>query len=316
MTTALLTALALSIGLGYFGWLIQKQIWSGAKSPSSPVEYGRKFGGYLFIAASISGGNLFIRNEFSEALIKFAIILVLFLTFGFAVGWLYGFIKKSKVSASIDIESDAESKKSSLQKFPFQRKAILTNICVALVVAIAAYAFFNASSGNGKSEGSDKSKWIPFSNIHVPSYRHLEVNGKFNYYDELSIIKSGSNTYGFIGSDTAEQGSDGRNFVKQKVEADCSVPKFRRIESYVYTGNLEKGLGNLIEEDKNFQKTIATTMLAEAKDYVHNGGWTSREDAMKQIQTYSTTPYDDTNKYGHMVGWAKRDLAILNWLCN
>lgn len=316
MTTALLTALALSIGLGYFGWLVQKQIWDGTKLPSTPVEFGRKFAGYVFIAASVSGGNLFIKNGFGEALIKFAIVLVVFPSFGFFVGWLYGFIKKPKVSAPVDNEEVAELKTSPLLKFPVQLTAIQINVSVAFVVAVVVYALFNVGAGNGKAEGSTKANWIPYSNIHVPSYLHLEVQGKFNYYDESSIVKSGAYTYGFIGFDTEQQGSDGRNFVKQKVEADCSVPKFRRIESYVYTGNLEKGLGALIQEDKNFQKTIATKMLAEAKNYVHNGGWTSREDAMKDIQTYSSSPYDDAKTYGHMVAYAKRDLAILNWLCN
>lgn len=101
MTTALLTALALSIGFGYFGWLVQKKIWAGTTTPSTPVEYGRKFAGYVFVSASISGANFFIKNELGEALIKFAIILVFFPSIGFLTGWLYGLLMKPKTSVSV-----------------------------------------------------------------------------------------------------------------------------------------------------------------------------------------------------------------------
>ena len=317
MTTALITALALSIGFGLLGWVAQRQIWNGTRAPSSPVEYGRKFAGYVVIATAISGANFFIKNELGVALIKFAITFVTFPILGFAVGWLYGHIKKPTSSPIVFDSTNSELSAVDSVKVPFRLSRVqLLVVAAGVVLACVLYFLIGISADVFKSDSGKKSNWVPYSNIHVPSYLNLEVNGKFNYYDESSIEKSGAYTYGFIGSDTEQQGSDGRNFVKQKVEADCSVPKYRRIENYAYSGNLENGLGTLIVEDRNFQKTIATKMLAGAKNYVHNGGWTSREDALKDIKTYSSSPYDDASTYGHMVAYAKRDLAILNWLCN
>lgn len=316
MTTALITALALSIGFGYFGWLIKKQIWNGAKSPSAPLEYGRKFAGYVVVVASLSGANFFIKDEIGEALIKFVIILIAFPSIGFAVGCLFGFIKNHAGAPSVSSNDSAQEQSAPPVKFESIKinPLILASMVAGLVVLAILYVFVNTNPTASKSQALEKSKWVPYSNVVALGYLNTDVSGKFNYFDEASIAQSGRYTYGMIGFDTESERSDGTNFVKQKIEAECGIPRFRIIEYYSYSKGVDEGFGNLLKEDKNFQKTIAERMLMDDKNYIHNG-WTTRESSYELIRKYESRPGAE-RMLERMVASAKRDLAILDWLCN
>ena len=314
MTTALLTALALSIGLGYFGWLVKKQIWNGAESPSAPLDYGRKFASYVVVAASISGANFFIKDDFFLALFKFAIVLVVFAIFGFIAGWAYGFLRCRLTSKSTEadlIATSREPKLNSVTKF-----SSLRTIGFLVLAMVLVYSMFQIDFFGGVRSTTKNQKWVPIANLYIHSWMENDGKPKFEWIEENSIQKLGGYTYAFIGSDVPSQGADEVRFRKFKVEADCSIPKYRKIEKYEYSGNVADAFGKLIAEDKNFQKTVAEINLKALPNYVHTGGWASREESQKDMKTYSSSPYDDVNRYGHMLAYAKRDLAILNWLCN
>lgn len=292
------------------GYILKITIWRGDKRAEKPFEYGRKFASYAVMAASLSSVHFFTQNDYGVAAVSTVAVIFAFGFIAFALGLLYSVFNRSKDSFSSPRKSSSE------QLDGFKLNSMKKNLVVLGSVSLAfflAVLYFQDWDGFGSRE---KSKWIPVSNLYLPPYMNLDARGKFYYYDGSSIVRSGVLRYGYIGFDLPETGNDGRNFVKQKVEADCSIPKIRSIEQYAYTGNLEKGLGILVDEDRNLQATLAAKMLAVMKSYVHNGGWVSREEALTDIQVYSVPPYNDESQYGHMVANAKRNLAFINWLCS
>jgi hypothetical protein len=300
MTTALLYALALSIGLGGFGWLIQTRVWSG--EPLTPVDYGRKFSSYALLATCIASGNLFIKNDLPLALIKLLMVLLIFGFAGFVLGYIFGKIKAKRTPPPYHTNTGDIS---------LSKKHTSNNIMVKLLlISASTFIFYIYSQSANKILKNEK--WIQISNRYKYDWMESDGKPKFEWIDENSIQKANHYTYAQTGIDIETRTVEGGIFKKFKIEADCAVPKYRIIEAYIYTKGVDEGFGELISEDKDFQRTYRNKML-DIPSFVYTGGWNTKSDALDDLNRYSSLA---DHKYGHMIAIAKVNLAILSFVCN
>lgn len=105
MTSALITALILSLTAAIIGWFIKNSIWK-KREARSPAEHGLAWAAYIAFFVPLSSIHLFIRKEFIVALIGFASSLIIFPAVFFVCGYAYGLWKTKRIDTKSDL-SDA-----------------------------------------------------------------------------------------------------------------------------------------------------------------------------------------------------------------
>jgi hypothetical protein len=310
MSNALLIGLAMTVAFGCCGYVLKILIWNKSVNPTSPIDWGRKFASYLIFISTLTGGNLFLKNDFYNASIKFLIVIVVFSLGAFVAGLIFGFVKRSSnKEASRDISSLSINELSGKQyQLSNRRILIIISIFVCLVAVAQIGSKISRTSSNSSGE-----KWIPISAKVYPSFFEQDGSPKFHWIDEASIQKKNGVTTAYIGFDLNKRGADDEIFIKSKIEADCSIPKFRKISIFRYSKGVDDNFGDLVSEETDYQKWLAQNMLKHAPNYVHNGGWVSRTEAKDDVETYASGK-EHANEM--MVSEAKTNLAILQMICN
>ena len=309
MSNALLVSLLMTIVFGSVGFFLKMWIWDSSKAPSQALDWGRKFSSYLVFISSLTGGNLFLKNDFNTGAIKFLIVVIVFPLIAFIFGYLYGFIRSRSVpNPDISSKSSEVLEKKDSSFILMNRKLILF-LMGALILSVIGPLLtrLNSSTTNSKED-----RWMPISSKKYESFQEPDGNPKYNWINDSSIHRINGKVTAYIGQDVSSRTPEGALFYKFKIEADCSIPKFRKVTLERFPKGVNDNFGELISEVTDYQKFIATNLLKAAPNYVHNGGWISLSEAKEDILTYAPE-----KKYASetMVESAQTNIAILKWLC-
>ena len=296
MTSALLNSALILVGLGAIGLMFKRLIWNGHRSPSSHVEYGRQFSSYAIFAAIISSTHFFIKNDLIEAVIKTSLSSIIFILVGFLLGYAYSYLKIIK-----NTSSTAEDNQETNKSFNMQWVYAMLGACGIII-------YFYFSNQPLQTTATSESKWIKIT--HIPKLDSSDNTAQLDYYyiDEASKKTEEKYVYAFTGRDV-----NAKTFLKYKMQADCTTPKFRIVESYEYGETMSDGLNKPISEDKNYQKTMTSKLLELDPSYIYDGGWITPESLAADLSHYNKMNLPVGNAMAHM---AKTNKAILDFLCN
>ena len=296
MNSALLNTALILVGLGAIGFLIKKFVWSGNDSPKSHVEYGRKFSSYAIFATIISSTHFFTKNDLIEAVIKTSLSSILFALVGFLVGYAYSYIKTNKNTDNA-VTQDLGTTKS----FNMQWVYVALGGCLIMI-------YFYLADQPLQTISTSESKWIKIAQN--PKFNPSNDAEPIDYYyiDEASKKTEGKYVYAFTGRDASA-----KTFLKYKMQADCTIPKYRIVESYEYGETISGGLSKPISEDKNYQKTMTNKLLELDPNYIYDGGWMTHASIAESITRMSNMKSTGGDQMAQMY---KKDKAVLDFLCN
>lgn len=186
---------------------------------------------------------------------------------------------------------------------------IFIGVCLVLIVMFVVSLGLNVSSlGYSK-----KSNWTPLVKLLTVNSANDGMSEGMAYLDFSSITTKNDLRYAYTASEFYRDGEFNRT-MKNYLEFDCSVPKYRILTQAKFSKSIQDGFGEKLTEDSNYQATEAKNTTSNGG--VYTGGWRTYNDIQQETIEYcGYTSQTNQRLYKSLCSAMKRDMAILKSVC-